>query len=60
MVMFLVQVLLVVLEFLQVGGALVGTYLGVENSFALSLLHLGDCEFVNSATVIVFGEKTLV
>jgi hypothetical protein len=36
------------------GGMLIGTYLGIQNTTPLSMLHLGNCTVLNSAPVIVF------
>ncbi len=40
------------------GGMLIGTYLGIQNTTPLSILHLGNCTVTNSAPVIVFGKNT--
>jgi hypothetical protein len=37
----------------------VGTNLGIQNTSPQSMLHLGNCEVLNSALVIVFGKNVI-
>ncbi len=39
------------------GGMRIGTNLSIQNTNPQSMLHLGNCEVLNSAPVIIFGKN---